>query len=90
MWIYWINPLAYALEALMATELNGRTFPCVGQNLIPAGASYTTEFASCAGVPGAFGTAVDGTAYLATLSWKHSHVWRNFGGSSSVFNYELR
>ena len=29
-WITYVNPLAYAFEALMANEFHGREFPCAG------------------------------------------------------------
>jgi ATP-binding cassette subfamily G (WHITE) protein 2 (SNQ2) len=74
-----INPLAYALEALMANELHGRTFACTANNLIPSGGDYTTDFAACAGVPGASGITIAGDNYLRTLSYSKSHIWRNFG-----------
>ena len=36
-WIYWINPLSYAFSALLSNELHGQTFPCVLNNIVPAG-----------------------------------------------------
>ncbi|KAL8765940.1 MAG: hypothetical protein Q9209_007137 [Squamulea sp. 1 TL-2023] len=81
-WIYWINPLAYGFEMLMANEVHGQTIPCVNQNLIPNGPGYTDPaFQSCAGVPGAIqgATSVTGDQYLAGYSYSHSHLWRNFG-----------
>lgn len=81
-WIYWINPLAYAFESLMANEFSGRIIPCVNNNLVPNGATYTdAAYQACAGVGGAtFGTTyVTGENYLASLAYSHSHVWRNVG-----------
>lgn len=78
-WIYWINPLAYALEALMSNELSGRILDCVGVNLVPSGEGYSVANAACAGIPGAQGTSVLGDAYLDTLAYSRSHLWRNFG-----------
>ncbi|KAL8734249.1 MAG: hypothetical protein Q9181_003278 [Wetmoreana brouardii] len=81
-WVYWINPLAYGFEALMSNELHGQTIPCVNQNLIPNGPGYTDlAYQSCAGVPGAVqgATFVTGDQYLQAYSYKHSHLWRNFG-----------
>ncbi|EHY55704.1 hypothetical protein HRR83_007920 [Exophiala dermatitidis] len=81
-WIYWIDPLAYAFEAIMGTEFHNTIIPCVGTNLVPSGAGYTdAQYQSCAGVGGAVvgQTYVTGDAYLASLSYHHSHVWRNFG-----------
>ncbi|PLB53830.1 pleiotropic drug resistance protein, ABC superfamily [Aspergillus steynii IBT 23096] len=82
-WIYWINPLAYGFDALLSTEFHGKVIPCVGTNLIPFGPGYedAAGHQSCAGVGGAIqgNTEVTGEQYLASLSYSHSHVWRNFG-----------
>ncbi|KAK1511382.1 menadione-induced gene-12 [Colletotrichum costaricense] len=81
-WLYWINPLSYGFEALMGNELHLKVIDCAQVNLIPHGASYTdTVHQACAGVGGAEpgATAVNGDDYLASLSYRHSNVWRNFG-----------
>ncbi|KAJ5771732.1 hypothetical protein N7520_002261 [Penicillium odoratum] len=82
-WLFWINPMAYAFESLLANEFHSSTIPCVGPNLIPNGPGYTAEAGgqSCAGVGGALpgATSVTGRDYLASMSFSHSHVWRNFG-----------
>ncbi|EAW12337.1 putative ABC multidrug transporter [Aspergillus clavatus NRRL 1] len=81
-WIYWINPLAYAFDAMLSNEFHNKIIPCVGNNLIPMGPGYeNTTFQACAGVGGAVQgqTYVTGEQYLASLSYSHSHVWRNFG-----------
>ncbi|KAG9253562.1 ABC transporter [Emericellopsis atlantica] len=81
-WIFWIDPLAYAFDALLSNELHGKIIPCVGPNLIPSGGDYTSaENQACAGVGGAVPgqTYIDGDAYLASLSYSHAHMWRNFG-----------
>jgi len=78
-WMFWIDPLAYAVEAMMATELSDRTFACGGTNLVPFGPEYAGQPAGCSGVPGSIGASVEGTAYLSYLSFSKSHVWRNFG-----------
>ncbi|EED17373.1 ABC multidrug transporter, putative [Talaromyces stipitatus ATCC 10500] len=81
-WLYWIDPLAYGFEALLGNEYKNKTIPCVGNNLVPVGPGYTdSSFQSCAGVGGAVqGQAyVTGEAYLNSLSYSSSHVWRNFG-----------
>ncbi|OQD91051.1 hypothetical protein PENANT_c001G09277 [Penicillium antarcticum] len=82
-WIFWIDPLAYGFEALLATEFHGKTIPCVGTNLIPTGPGYENaqDHQSCAGVGGAIQgqNFVLGDNYLSSLSYSHSHVWRNFG-----------
>lgn len=40
-WIFWINPLAYAFEALMGNEFAGDVLPCVANNLVPSGPEYS-------------------------------------------------
>ncbi|CAH0037547.1 unnamed protein product [Clonostachys solani] len=81
-WLFWIDPLAYAFDALLSNEFHDTIIPCVGNNLIPNGPSFTdSAHQSCAGVGGAVSgqTFVTGDAYLSSLSYAHSHVWRNFG-----------
>lgn len=81
-WIYWVDPLAYGFDALLSNEFHGKVIPCVGQNLIPNGPGYTDiAHQSCGGIGGgiAGNVIVQGDDYLASLSYAHSHVWRNFG-----------
>ncbi|KAL3419145.1 Brefeldin A resistance protein (ABC-2 type transporter) [Phlyctema vagabunda] len=81
-WIFWIDPLAYAFEAALANEFHGAIIPCVGQNLVPNGPTYLSAVnQACAGVGGALqgATSVTGDQYLASLSYSHGNVWRNFG-----------
>ncbi|CAP95463.1 Brefeldin A resistance protein [Penicillium chrysogenum] len=82
-WLFWINPMAYGFEALLGNEFHSSIIPCVGPNLIPNGPGYTNGEGgqSCAGVGGASpgATSVTGREYLASMSFSHSHVWRNFG-----------
>lgn len=81
-WIYWINPLAYGFDALLSNEFHSKVIPCVGVNLIPNGPGYNnTDYQSCAGVGGARPgqVVITGEDYLAALSYRQSHVWRNFG-----------
>ncbi|KAL0260144.1 hypothetical protein SLS55_005890 [Diplodia seriata] len=82
-WIFWIDPLAYGFEALLANEFHDQIIPCVGVNIIPGGPGYGTGQGgqACAGVGGAQvgATSVTGDEYLSSLSYSHSHVWRNFG-----------
>ncbi|KAJ0423003.1 ABC-2 type transporter-domain-containing protein [Aspergillus carlsbadensis] len=82
-WIFWINPMAYGFEALLGNEFHGQDIPCYGPNIIPNGPGYLGSEGgqSCAGVLGAEpgATSLTGDAYLAAMSFSHSHVWRNFG-----------
>lgn len=82
-WIYWINPLAYGYEALMANEYKGTYIPCAYENLIP---NYLPQYQdpnaqACAGVRGARtgATGVSGQDYLSSLSYSPSNIWRNVG-----------
>ncbi|KAM5346973.1 hypothetical protein ACJ41O_009978 [Fusarium nematophilum] len=81
-WIFWINPIAYGFDALLSNEFHGKIIPCVGPNLVPSGPSFTNEdYQACAGVGGARPgqSFVLGDDYLESLSYGHSHLWRNFG-----------
>jgi ATP-binding cassette subfamily G (WHITE) protein 2 (SNQ2) len=81
-WIYWIDPLAYGFEAILANEFHNTIIPCVANNLAPNGPGYgNSQFQACTGVGGApqGATFVTGDQYLASLSYSHSNVWRNFG-----------
>lgn len=81
-WLFWIDPLAYAFDALLSNEFHNKIIPCVGPNLIPSGPGFMdANHQSCAGVGGAVPgqTYVDGDNYLASLSYSHAHLWRNFG-----------
>ncbi|KZM19104.1 uncharacterized protein EKO05_0010170 [Ascochyta rabiei] len=82
-WIYWINPLSYGFESLLANEFKGTTIPCVANNLVP---NYLPQYQdpahqSCAGIAGAATGAVSltGEQYLKSLSYSPSHIWRNVG-----------
>jgi hypothetical protein len=82
-WIYWINPLSYGFESLMANEFKGTIIPCAYNNLVP---NYLPQYLdpshqACAGVAGARpgATFVTGEDYLASLSYSPSNIWRNVG-----------
>ncbi|KAM3502005.1 hypothetical protein MY10362_005152 [Beauveria mimosiformis] len=82
-WIFWINPVAYAFDALLSNEFHGQIIACVGPYLIPNGQGYAEGQGgqACAGVGGAppGATSVTGEQYLKHLSFSHGHIWRNFG-----------
>ncbi|KAF3357286.1 hypothetical protein VD0004_g8799 [Verticillium dahliae] len=82
-WIFWINPMSYGFEALLGNEFHDTQIDCVGPYIIPSGPGYTDGRGgrSCTRVGGAApgDTSVTGDAYLAHMSFSHSHVWRNFG-----------
>ncbi|KAJ5888596.1 ABC multidrug transporter atrF [Penicillium taxi] len=81
-WIFWLDPLAYGFEALLSNEFHGTQIPCVNSNLVPNGVGYNdSAHQACTGVGGAEpgATFVTGDQYLSSLSYSHSHLWRNFG-----------
>ncbi|KAF9691100.1 hypothetical protein EKO04_010842 [Ascochyta lentis] len=82
-WIYWINPLSYGFESLIANEFEGTIIPCVANNLVPNHLPQYQDPAhqSCAGVSGAAPHAVSltGEEYLRSLSYSSSNIWRNVG-----------
>jgi ABC-type multidrug transport system ATPase subunit/ABC-type multidrug transport system permease subunit len=77
-WIFWINPLAYAYKALISNEMRGLKFDCHGPTMVPFGPTYTdTQYQVCsiAGAkPGM--TEVDGSDYLySSFRYKTSEMW---------------
>ncbi|KAH6898033.1 putative ABC transporter [Thelonectria olida] len=82
-WIFWINPMAYGFEALLGNEFHDLEVDCVGPYLIPNGPGYADGNGgqACAGVGGAApgATSLTGDDYLASMSFSHDHIWRNFG-----------
>ncbi|TVY15202.1 ZEB2-regulated ABC transporter 1 [Lachnellula arida] len=80
-WISWINPVAYAFEALFVNELHGRRFTC--STLVPSGGTYalTGDHFVCAIAGAVVGeTTVSGDAYLQSqFQYSYSHIWRNLG-----------
>ncbi len=78
-WISWINPVAYAFEAILINEVHGRQFPCA--KFIPptpyqSGSSFICSVAgSVAGE-----RSVSGDAWLqSSYQYSYSHIWRNLG-----------
>ncbi|KAF5572372.1 ATPase, partial [Fusarium pseudocircinatum] len=81
-WLFWINPLAYGFDALLSNEFHDKIIPCVGHSLVPSGPGFTNgDHQACSGVGGAKPGVnfVTGDDYLASLSYSHDHLWRNFG-----------
>ncbi|KAH7176418.1 ABC-2 type transporter-domain-containing protein [Dactylonectria macrodidyma] len=81
-WIYWINPMSYAFNALLSNEFHDKIIPCIGNNLVPNGGAFANAVSqACAGVGGAKPgvSFVTGDDYLSSLSYSHSTLWRNFG-----------
>lgn len=78
-WISWINPVAYAFEAILVNEVHGRRYPCA--NLIPPPPFQSGSSFICA-VAGAVAgeTDVSGDAWVeSSYQYSYSHIWRNLG-----------
>ena len=80
-WLYYINPLTYAFEAVLTNELSSREMECAPSQLVPQGPDVDPKFQGCA-VAGARpgSTVVAGADFLdAAYDYNVSHIWRNFG-----------
>lgn len=72
-WISWINPVAYAFEAIFVNELHGQRFAC--STLVPSGGAYahTGDNFVCAVAGAVVGqTTVSGDDYLQSQVSAHS------------------
>lgn len=81
-WISWINPIAYAFEAIFVNELHGQEYLCSA--VVPSGTGYTGLTGptfTCAVAGAVQGSEyVNGDAYLeGQYQYSYSHLWRNFG-----------
>ncbi|GAV54007.1 hypothetical protein ZYGR_0AK05090 [Zygosaccharomyces rouxii] len=81
-WIWYINPLAYLFEALMANEFHDRRFTCT--TFIPMGPGYESVSGrqrTCAAVGAQPGEDyVLGDRYLQqSYGYENKHKWRAFG-----------
>ena len=78
-WISWINPIAYAFEAILVNEVHGRRFPCA--NLVPSpqfqsGSSFICSVAGA--VPGVNDVLGDDWV-KSSYGYSYTHIWRNLG-----------
>ncbi|KAH7417874.1 AtrD, ABC-transporter [Cadophora sp. MPI-SDFR-AT-0126] len=81
-WLNYLNPVAYAFEALMINEFHDRKIPC--SVFVPTGPSYLDVLPSqkiCSSKGAQAGADfVDGDEYLrASYGYEYSHLWRNLG-----------
>ncbi|KAL2689041.1 hypothetical protein Neosp_003092 [[Neocosmospora] mangrovei] len=81
-WMNYINPLAYAFEALMANEFHNREFPCA--SMVPRGPGYddlppASRICAVVGAePGS--NVVSGDRYInMSFDYSNAHKWRNVG-----------
>ncbi|KAA8642482.1 hypothetical protein EYZ11_001053 [Aspergillus tanneri] len=82
-WIFYLNPGAYAFEALMANEFVGLHLRCVQPDYIPYGAGYpdgASPYRGCS-VPGSNDDGmIDGAVYIREqYNYSFHHIWRSFG-----------
>lgn len=84
-WLYYIDPLAYAFEAVETNEFAGRNIPCAPAQLVPqqvpGGPAIQAGHQGCTltGSP-VDATVIPGSTYLeSTYNYSRSHLWRNFG-----------
>ncbi|KAJ5153604.1 CDR ABC transporter [Penicillium coprophilum] len=82
-WLNYVNPIAYAFEALMINEFSGRSFPCA--NFVPGileiykNAPLSSKICSQKGAV-AGQDFIDGERYInTTFEYYSPHLWRNFG-----------
>ena len=65
-WLYYINPLSYAFEAVLTNELSGRVMACAPEQLVPQGPGIQTQYQGCAISGAQLGsTSVTGERYLS-------------------------
>lgn len=80
-WLYYVNPISYAFEAVLTNEFAGRTMECAPSQLVPQGPGILPENQGCAiagSHPGS--PQVPGSEYLSSqFEYSRSHLWRNFG-----------
>ncbi|KAJ6111330.1 hypothetical protein N7523_007391 [Penicillium sp. IBT 18751x] len=82
-WIFYLNPGAYAFEALMANEFVGREFKCVEPDYIPYGEGYpnsASPYRGCSVLGSNENGIINGAAYIREqYSYSYHHIWRSFG-----------
>ncbi|CAN9447504.1 unnamed protein product [Alternaria alternata] len=80
-WIYWINPVAYSFESVLANEFSDRVMECAPSQLVPQGPDIDPAYQGCSltGAPPNSNT-VSGSDYLqVSFNYSRSNLWRNFG-----------
>ncbi len=82
-WLMYTDPLLYAFESLLTTQLHKKIMHC--NNVIPSGNKYYDSFPFmkriCAWQGASLGNDfVRGDEYVSeAFGYKYSHVWRNLG-----------
>ncbi|CRG90900.1 ABC multidrug transporter, putative [Talaromyces islandicus] len=82
-WIFYLNPGAYAFEALMANEFGGLELKCVEPDYIPYGFGYSNTGSpsrGCSVVGSNENGIIDGATYAREqYHYSSHHIWRSFG-----------
>lgn len=78
-WISWINPVAYAFEALLVNELHGQQYAC--SSFVPFYTTYGETSFVCASQGAQAGQeTVYGDDFLqSSYQFQSDHLWRNLG-----------
>ena len=80
-WIYYINPISYAFEAVLTNEFSGRDMQCAPSQLVPQIPGIDPQYQGCAiagSQPG--NPTVPGARYISEqFNYSRSNLWRNFG-----------
>ena len=78
-WLSWINPVAYAFEALLVNELHGQRYDC--SSFVPPNIGLGGRSFVCASQGAQAGqTTVLGDDFLeASYQYRYTHLWRNLG-----------
>ena len=80
-WLYYVNPISYAFEGVMANEFSGKKIQCSPEQLVPQGPGVQRQYQGCATQGAILGsTSLTGEEYLGTtFEYSRSNLWRNFG-----------
>lgn len=80
-WLYYVNPISYAYEAVLANEFSGREMACSPEQLVPRGPGVSPEYQGCALTGAQLGSnTVTGDQYIGTtFNYSRANLWRNFG-----------
>lgn len=80
-WLFYVNPISYSYEAVLANEFSDRTMECAPSQLFPQGRNAVKGSQACALTGSSLGqTTVPGAQYLeSNFQFTRHHMWRNFG-----------
>ncbi|SPJ89757.1 probable ABC1 transport protein [Fusarium torulosum] len=83
-WLYWIDPIAYAFEAVVVNEFHNRQYECnqfIPNPAVPGYDNVPSTSSVCSAVGAEPGkSAVDGDRYAELqFGYRWENRWRNFG-----------